>query len=134
MNLRDHDRTEHTLRNAAMAVSTAAGEDVFRELARSIATILDVEVAFIALPKPGDPRTLKMLAYYVDGRFIEDFEYDIAGTPCETVIGQEFRVYPSRLQEQFPLDEDFRRVNAQSYAGCPLTDPRGRPIGLMRKA
>jgi len=114
-----------------MAVSTAAGEDVFRELARSIATILDVEVAFIALPKPDDPRRLKMLAYYVDGRFIEDFEYDVAGTPCETVIGRQFQVYPSALLQRFPLDEGFRDMGVQSYAGYPLSDARGVPVGLM---
>ena len=131
MNLRDHNRTEHTLRNAALAVSAAAGEDVFRELARSIATILDVEVAFIALPKPGDARTLKMLAYYVDGRFVEDFEYGIAGTPCETVVGRQFQVYPSALLERFPLDDEFRDMGVQSYAGYPLSDARGEPAGLM---
>ena len=38
MNLRDHNRTEEALRSAALAVSSAAGEDVFRELVRSIAS------------------------------------------------------------------------------------------------
>ncbi len=123
--------SEDALRNAALAVSRAVGENVFRELVSAIATILQAEYAFIALPVAPGATHMRMLAYYVHGHIVEDFEYDIVGTPCETVIGQEFRVYPSRVQDQFPRDDDFRRVNAQSYAGCPLTDPRGRPIGLM---
>jgi len=123
--------SEDTLRSAALAVSTAVGENVFRELVTAIATILQAELAFIALPKaPGGTR-MRMLAYYALGRIVEDFEYDIAGTPCETVIGQEVRVYPSRLQELFPKDTDFKRMKLQSYAGCPLTDVRGQPVGLM---
>ena len=131
MNPRDQSRTEQTLREAALAVSTAAGEGVFRELVRALAAILDVEIAFIALPKPGDPRRLKMLAYYADGRMNEDFEYPISGTPCETVVGKQFRCYPTGLMERFPLDEQFRVMGVESYAGYPLTDARGAPTGLI---
>jgi PAS domain S-box-containing protein len=127
--LHNPNRTEDALRNAALAVSTAAGEGVFRELVRALATILDVEVAFIALPKPGDSCMLSMLAYYADGRMIENFEYAVAGTPCETVVGQEFRCYPSGVAERFPLDKDFREM--EGYAGYPLTDARGESAGLM---
>jgi PAS domain S-box-containing protein len=122
---------EEALRSAALAVSRAVGEDVFRELVRAMATILRADLAFIALPKEAQAARMKMLAFCADGRIVEDFEYDVAGTPCATVIGQQFRVYPSRLQELFPQDTDFRRMAVQSYAGCPLMDARGRPVGLM---
>ena len=132
MKLQIPNRTEDALRNAALAVSTAAGEGVFRELVRSLATILDVEVAFIALPKTGDACTLGMLAYYAEGRMVEDFEYAIAGTPCETVVGHAFRCYPSGVAERFPLDRDFAEM--EGYAGYPLTDARGEASGLIAVA
>jgi PAS domain S-box-containing protein len=122
---------EEALRSAALAVSRAVGQDVFRELVRALAAILAADVAFIALPRETDSRRMKMLAFYADGRIVEDFEYEVAGTPCETVLGQQLRVYRSGLQELFPLDSEFRRMAAQSYAGCPLMDARGRPVGLM---
>ena len=131
MNLRDHNRTEEALRSAALAVSSAGGENVFRDLARSIATILDLEIAFIALPKPGEPGRLRMLAFYADGHFVDDYEYEVAGTPCHTVFGQQFQVYPSALMERFPLDKEFREMGVESYAGYPLADAYGRPAGLM---
>ncbi|HMA88770.1 MAG TPA: PAS domain S-box protein [Burkholderiales bacterium] len=131
MKLHEPNRTEEALRNAALAVSTAAGEDVFRELVRALAAILDVEIAFIALPKAGDRCTLRMLAYYADGRTIDDFEYPVAGTPCETVVGKQFRCYPSGLKERFPLDADFIEMGVDGYAGYPLTDARGEAAGLM---
>jgi PAS domain S-box-containing protein len=129
--LHEPNRTEEALRNAALAVSTAAGEGVFRELVRALAAILDVEIAFIALSKPPDRCMLGMLAYYADGRMIDDFEYPIAGTPCETVVGRQFRCYPSGLKERFPLDADFIELGVEGYAGYPLTDARGEAAGLM---
>ena len=51
----ERGRAEEALRRAALAVSGAEGEEVYRELVRALATILGVEIAFIALPKPDDP-------------------------------------------------------------------------------
>ncbi len=50
----ERGRTEEALRRAALAVSGAEGEGVFRDLVQALATILEVEIAFIALPKPGN--------------------------------------------------------------------------------
>lgn len=131
MKSHEPNRTQEVLRNAALAVSTAAGEGVFRELVRALAAILDVDIAFIALPKSGDAGTLRMLAFYADDRMIDDVEYPIAGTPCETVIGKEFRCYPFGLQGRFPLGASFAELGIDGYAGYPLTDARGEAAGLM---
>ena len=124
-------RVEQAMRRAALAVSAAEGEGLFADLVRSLAEILAVDIAFIALPLPGDAARLRMLAFYVDGRMVEDFEYALAGTPCEQVLGQEYHFFPSALAERFPLDEDFRRLRVDAYAGYPLTGAHGRSIGLI---
>ncbi|NJN40387.1 MAG: PAS domain S-box protein, partial [Gammaproteobacteria bacterium] len=127
----ERKRTEEAVRRAAVAVSVAAGEDVFRELVGALATILEVEIAFIALHKPGAHHMLKMLAFQVDGKWIEDFEYPIAGTPCEQVMGEQYRAFPSGLGEAFDLKDEFRRMGLQSYAGLHLTDALGESLGIM---
>ncbi len=119
------------MRRAALAVSAVEGQELFGELVRTLAQILAVDIAFIALPSPADPERLRMLAFCVDGRMIEDFEYPLAGTPCETVIGQQYRIYPSRLIEHFPLDAEFRSLAVDAYAGHPLTGAQGKPLGLI---
>ena len=122
---------EDALRRGALAVSAAGGERVFEELVRALATILDVEIAFVALPVPAQPSLLRMLAFYSDGRIVRDFQYPIAGTPCETVLGQQYRVFPSRLAEHFPDDTDFKTLQVESYAGLPLNDAQGNAIGII---
>jgi PAS domain S-box-containing protein len=127
----ERGRAEDALRRAALAVSGAAGDNVYRELVRVLATILGVEIAFIALPKPDDPCRLKMLAFYKDGRIVEDFEYPMLGTPCEQVLRSGYGAYPDRLTERFPLDADFKAIGAESYAGLSLTGADGSPFGLI---
>ncbi len=127
----DRKRHEEALRSAALAVSGAEGPTVFQELVRYLATILGVEVAFIALHSGECPEMLRMEAFFIDGRVTEKFDYARAGTPCETVVGREFKYYPNKLQELFPLDMDFRKLGLQAYAGFPLNDSRGRPLGLI---
>ncbi|HET9700657.1 MAG TPA: PAS domain S-box protein [Burkholderiales bacterium] len=127
----DRKRHEEALRDAALAVSSAEGPTVFQELVRYLATILRADVAFIAVHIGDCPDRLRMKAFYMDGRVEENFEYGRAGTPCETVVGRKFRYYASRLAELFPNDSDFRRLGLQSYAGFPLNDSRGQPLGLI---
>ncbi|MBI4000365.1 MAG: hypothetical protein HY348_01095 [Nitrospira defluvii] len=33
-----------------------------------------------------EKRRLRALAFWMDGRWVKDYEVDIAGTPCERVI------------------------------------------------
>jgi PAS domain S-box-containing protein len=124
-------RMEDALSSAALAVSTGEDESLYRELVRYLATILGVDGAFIATFDPVDPCQLHMCAFHLDGRIVENFAYPMAGTPCELVVGQQFRFYPSRLMELFPVDTDFRNLGVESYAGYPLNDAAGRPRGLI---
>ncbi|KWT89270.1 MULTISPECIES: PAS domain S-box protein [unclassified Variovorax] len=127
----ERTRTDEALRSAALAVSGARSGTVFDELVRLLAAILRVEVAFIARRAEDEPRQLTMLAIQCDGQVLHDIRYAIAGTPCETVLGQQFRAYPNDLQAQFPEDEDAKTQGTVSYAGYPLTALDGTPLGVV---
>ncbi len=128
---RPHNLTEDALAGAALAVSSAQGPTLFQELVRYLATTLEVECAFISSPHEDAPCSMRVFAFFLDGRIRENFEYPLTGTPCETVIGQHFRIYPTRLCETFPADLDFAKLGFDSYAGFPLRDGDGRPLGLI---
>jgi PAS domain S-box-containing protein len=127
----ERERADEALRSAALAVSSTQGMAVFAELMRYLATILRVDMAFIALPDKADPGWLDILALHLDGQTHEGWKYAIAGTPCETVLGQRYRVYASGLAAAFPGDADLIELGAESYAGCPLADSAGATIGLI---
>ncbi|MDM0082721.1 PAS domain S-box protein [Variovorax sp. J31P179] len=127
----ERSSADEALRAAALAVSAASGRSVFAELARYLATILDVEMAFISRHQSDDDASLHMLAMVSDGEVREGYRYPIQGTPCEYVLGQRFCVYPSNLHTLFALDQDDRLLGAEGYAGLPLNDAHGRPLGTI---
>lgn len=127
----ERSRTDEVLRTTALAVSGARSGTVFDELVRLLAATLHVEQAFIARHEPTDPAHLSMLARYEDGQVMHDFRYPVAGTPCETVLGQRFRAFPEGLQQHFPDDADVRAQGVESYAGFPLMASDGRPLGIL---
>ena len=60
-------------------------EDTLLSLVRTLAHDLDAKVAFICERLESDPDTARTVALFVDEQFLENFEYKIAGTPCEAV-------------------------------------------------
>ena len=127
----ERKRMEQALSTSALAVSQSEEEDLYRQLAAYLATILGVDGAFIATFDPARPGQLRVLAFFLDGSIRENFSYALAGTPCEIVIEQGSHIFPSRLHELFPGDGDFSRLRMESLAGHALTDTNGRPVGLL---
>ncbi|HSC63594.1 MAG TPA: PAS domain S-box protein [Caldimonas sp.] len=127
----ERSATEGVLRTAALAVSGALGGSVFAELARSLAQILRVDVTFIARPDDADPGTMKVLAMQFDGASVEGGSYVLAGTPCEGVMRNGFRVVPERAAVLFPGDGTLTANGIEGYAGYPLTDRSGTTLGLV---
>ncbi|MET0165061.1 MAG: PAS domain S-box protein, partial [Vicinamibacterales bacterium] len=128
----ERKRTQDALTKAALAVSSAQGATVGQELVRYLATILEVDAAFIAVPQTEDPaHGMQSNAFFLDGDIRENFTYLLAGTPCETVVDRTFRIYPSGVREEFPGDSDFDALGFESYAGYPLHDSTGQSLGLM---
>jgi PAS domain S-box-containing protein len=127
----DRKRLEEALSSAALAVSQSEGEALYRELARYLATILDVDAVFIATRDEASAALMNVRAFHLDGATLENFSYELAGTPCEVVLENGFQHYPCRLSDLFPLDTDFAKLGFQGYAGYPLMDSRGRVLGLL---
>jgi PAS domain S-box-containing protein len=119
------------LRAAALAVSSARGEQVFDELVRYLAEILRVDVAMIAVYVDADPSRMRTLATMLDGRMLARYEYALAGSPCRHVVGNEFRFVPSGIRDEFRPGTIFAATGMDSYAALPLNDGSGRPLGLI---
>jgi PAS domain S-box-containing protein len=114
-----------------MAVSAAQGRAVFPELTRCLATMLGVDFAMIAALGAEEPWFMRTLAMYGDGMYLDDMEYPLAGTPCESVVGQSFRCYRSGVARQFRADGQMAQLGIEGYAGYPINDARGRPVGII---
>src|SRR5215831_5282648 len=124
-------RSEDALRAAALAVSSAEGEQVFGELARYLAEVLDVDVAVIAVYSNEERTRMRTLAARLDGKPLSNFGYELEGSPCRAVAGRAFRFVGAGVNPEFPPGTLFSAKGMDSYAALPLNDSSGRPLGLI---
>ena len=79
-----------------------------------------------------DTQRLRAYAFWLNGRYIDGFEYSIAGTACEPVVESKKLVHiPERLIELYPYARDFMNLDVVSYLGVPLLDTRGEVMGHL---
>jgi PAS domain S-box-containing protein len=75
---------------------------------------------------------LRAYAFWLNGQFVENFEYDIAGTACAPVVESKKLVHiPDRLIELYPSAKNLIAGTAVSYLGVPLLDPSGKVMGHL---
>jgi PAS domain S-box-containing protein len=107
------------------------GQAFFAALARNVAAALGVAGAWVTEYLAG-PRRLRALAFWFEDRFVPDYEYALAGTPCEPVIdGRRLLHIPDSVVDLFPRDPDLREFRAVSYLGMPLLDRDGTVLGHL---
>src|SRR4051812_15959940 len=124
-------RREEALQAAALAVSSAKGDEVFQELTRYLAVILNVELALIGRFTDKTPATVRTLGVFGGGAYRENYEYPLAATPCNNVLDGSFSVVARDVTREYPADHMLAKMGAAGYAGFPLKDGDGRIGGVM---
>jgi PAS domain S-box-containing protein len=123
----DRHIAEETFRSIVVGTASATGNEFFPSLARHMANALRARYAFIT--DCDDQKRAKALAFWKGDQPGENFEFDIADTPCEKVLHGEVCHYREGLQKLFPLDTGLVDLQAESYLGVPMLDRVGRVIG-----
>jgi formate hydrogenlyase transcriptional activator len=123
----DRHVAEETFRAIVVGTASATGSDFFPSLVRHMATALKTRYAFITACDDG--KHAKSLAFWNGDHFGNNFEFDIADTPCMKVLNGEVCQYKEGLQALFPKDTGLVRWGVESYLGVPMLDQGGRVIG-----
>lgn len=123
--------TDSALRAILEGTATATGQQFFAALVQNLAKALGTHGAWVTEYFP-EKRRLRALAFWMDGRWVNDYEVDITGSPCEQVIDTRRLVhFPDRLLELYPNEPDVMAIGAVSYMGVPLQDTDGHILGHM---
>ena len=110
-----------------MARAGQSGEPFFRSLVQHFARALHIECAFITECLNRPPTRARTLAFRCCGNFDPNFEYDLAGTPCDRVMREGRTIfYPTGLAEMFPCE-----AGQESYLGLPIFARDGMVIGHL---
>lgn len=121
--------------NAIIAImegtSGHTGEQFFKILVKKLSLVLNTSGAWVTEYIEKEER-LRAFAFWLNGQWVENYEYVLKGTPCEPVIKNACRVHlPEKVVELYPKDPDLKEYKAVSYLGEPLTDSAGKVIGHL---
>jgi PAS domain S-box-containing protein len=123
----ERDAMHLALRAIVEGTATATGTEFFYALVRELAQALNVRYAFVSELLESKAR-VRTLAFWFDGKFIDNIEYDLEGSPCEVVIRGETVYYTSRVYEMFPREKELTELGIESYFGVPLVAESGQEM------
>lgn len=128
----DHElrKSDFILRLVDEATAATSGSDFFQALARNLAKALGVRYAFVG-ELTADTSRIRTLAFWNGEGFLENFEYDLAGTPCEKVIRGEICHFDHGVQTLFPGDQALVQLQAEGYLAIPLVAQNGTVLGHL---
>jgi PAS domain S-box-containing protein len=122
---------ESILRSIVEGTAGEIGEEFFKALVKNLAAALNVHGAWVT-EYFQEERRLKAFAFWLDDKWVSDYEYDITGSPCETVVDSRQLVHiPENVVNIYPLDKDLSQFHAVSYIGVPLPDLDGKVMGHL---
>ncbi|WP_413162784.1 ATP-binding protein [Capilliphycus salinus ALCB114379] len=125
----ERKQREEALKLIVEGTASATGREFFHSLVTYLAQIMQVRYALVAEYVPGSKQRVRTLAFWQGDGFSDNFEYDLAGTPCEVLSAGECRFYPENIKVQFPEDPYLVQFNVESYMGFALCNSAGDRIG-----
>jgi PAS domain S-box-containing protein len=111
--------------------SAISGEMFFQHLVIHLARSLEADCVSVAMLPPGVTDRVRTIAVTEGTTVIENFEYHLAGTPCDHALKRDYCIYPSSVQEAFPNDEMLVVMDIEAYAAVPLLDAKSETIGIL---
>lgn len=119
------------LRVLAQATASTTGEEFFRALVLHLSRVMGTYGAWVT-QFDAQARRLRGLAFKLGDGWVENYEAEIDGTPCQLVVEQRKLVHVAdRLADLYPIDPDVKALGAVSYLGVPLLDTDGRVLGHL---
>jgi PAS domain S-box-containing protein len=113
------------LRTIVEGTARVTGDDFLRALVRHLAAALGVRHSFVSEFIP--PQKIRTIAFWSNGRIVDNIEYDLPGTPCEEVISGGLCHIPKDVQLRYPDTEK----GIEGYLGIPLKARDGSVLGHL---
>ncbi|HEX2101146.1 MAG TPA: ATP-binding protein [Candidatus Synoicihabitans sp.] len=107
------------------------GMAFFGATVRMLVETLHVREALIAEFVENSPVRARVLAAWRDSRAIESPDFELAGTPGESVLDHRVCHLSEGVTALYPDDAQLAAIDAVGYFGLRIDDANGRPFGLV---
>jgi PAS domain S-box-containing protein len=124
-------RQAEAIQRILEGTAAETGQTFFRALVANLAGVLGTHGAWVTEYLEEEFR-LRALAFWLGDDFVEHYEYDITGTPCERVVATKELIHiADDVTNLFPRDPDLKPMGAVGYMGAPLLSDEGHILGHL---
>jgi two-component system sensor histidine kinase/response regulator len=127
----ERKQREESLKLIVEGTAAQIGSEFFCSCTRSLAELLQVRYVLIAEFASDRQDRARTLAFWKGEDFGENFEYELAETPCAEVLQGIRARHIDSVQTLFPKDPYLVEWDAESYIGLPITNPKGKILGIL---
>jgi PAS domain S-box-containing protein len=107
-----------------------SGKEFFEAISAQIAQVLGIDYVFVGKLNH-DALSISVLGGYEKGSIMSEITYELAGTPCQNVLGKKLCIYPQGIQNLFPQDVLLQEMGVNAYVGSPIMSKDGEPLGII---
>ena len=125
-----NDKMSSFLEQISSSTKTEFGQNYFSKLTETIYKFDSAKAVLIG-KYVKDQKSIRTISYRIDGIEQESMLYSLLNTPCENVIQTGVCIYPDKVQNSFPKDNDLIKLKAASYIGTAIMNRSHEPIGLV---
>ena len=102
--------------------------ELAEHIVRTLCQLLDVPLATVERLEGNE---LLVVALLVDGTVTREGRFALAGTPCEAVRQTKSHCVFANAAGRFPHDGFLEEYGIRTYAGVPILDRSGEPVGVV---
>jgi len=129
--LTERRRSVQALMGMAASVPDGDSNAFLRLLLTHLLAAVGADGGVIARPSVAQPQVMRTVAGLVDGQLLDEFHYDLAGTPCARLACQKEFLVQDGLATVCPDARGLPGMHARAYAGHRLTSTDGRALGVL---
>ncbi len=105
--------------------------EYYRACVTSLVHVYNTHYAFIGLLSGDSQERITTQAVWANGEFVDNFEYELEGTPCADVLDMKKELIPKDAAKLYPEDTLLADMGVESYFGAPMTSVSGVRLGLI---
>ncbi len=124
------DTEQEALRQIADRLSARIGCEYFQAIVKHLAKALDADSVMIGEFVNGPAARVKNVAAVTAGR-LDHLNCDLPGTAAEEVSLGKSVFFKAGVRQHLPDDPVLDRLHAEGFAGVPLTNREGAPVGIL---
>ncbi len=127
----ERQKSEDTLRQISLGVSTTTGEEFLRSLLKQLSKALHNDFAFLVELTGNGPEQVTTLTIAEQGNIMRSGHCDLTNTAFAESMIKGFRSHLGGVRWKFTEDKTLHELAIESFIAAPLIDHRGCTIGLI---